>query len=102
MLAVALAQCLLLAEAGPRLPDFNFFWGYNIALDVLFIFSIAELLRWMARIFAADSTAAIEPGWRQWSWKARFLPTVLGAALLTHVVSGTIYMARIFLGYTYY
>lgn len=47
LLVVGMFEFGLLSEAGTRANDFNWMWGYLIALHLLFLFSLVEFARWM-------------------------------------------------------
>jgi hypothetical protein len=87
MVIVGILQVSFLAESGPRFKDWNFFQGYNIALNIVFIFSIIELAR------TANISGKI-------SEKIKvFFPISL---LILHLVSGVYYFSKIFFGGSFY
>lgn len=77
---VAIAQYVLLAEAGRRFTDANWIWGSNIAAYLLFVVSTVTLLS--------------RPRTRRFYF--------LIAILALHVCSGVFYYARIALGLGFY
>jgi len=73
-----------LAESGSRYHHGNFRWSYLIAQQLVFVFSMAEFLRWQKKAIGS------------------FRYNVTAAALSLHVISGMIYTARIWSGGLYY
>jgi hypothetical protein len=87
MVIVGILQASFLAESGPRFKDWNFFWGYNIALHIIFIFSLIELAS------TADISGKV-------SEKIKvFFPIFL---LFLHMISGGYYFSKIFFGGSFY
>jgi hypothetical protein len=81
MLLVGGLQFLLLAEVGPRKWHANWGWGYNIALRILYIYSLAALWR---ENRAAPSLA----GLKRVAWGLLLLHGMSGALYLVRIVSG--------------
>jgi hypothetical protein len=67
----------LLAEAGPRMYDGNFFWSAEVSLFIVFVMSTVFLLR---QIFVPTDVLII----RKSSWKSWVCVAVLGL----HMISG--------------
>lgn len=73
----------LLAEP-VRYTDGNFFWGYSVSLQILFLFSTIEWLKWIKEYRKSGKIPGI------------FTPLGLVSALfLLHTLSGCIYLVRI-------
>ena len=81
MLLVGGLQFLLLAEVGPRKWHANWGWGYNIALRILYIYSLAALWR---ENRAVRSLA----GLKRVAWGLLLLHGMSGALYLVRIVSG--------------
>jgi len=73
-----------LAETGARYHHGNFIWSYRLAQQFVFVYSMAEFLKW-----DRQSTGR--------SWYA-----IIIAALSLHIISGMIYTVRIWSGDFYY
>ncbi len=69
-----------LAEQGPRYHHTNFMWSYRLAQQLLFVFSMAEFLRW-----SRESAGRV--------WYA-----LITGALALHVFTGIVYAGRIWAG----
>ncbi len=87
MVAFGIVQFAVLAEKN-RFGHGNFGWGYIIALQPLFIFSLIEYFRWRK---------LRDPGDARDRQKLR----TATAVLVLHVVSGTFYLVRLLLGGTF-
>jgi hypothetical protein len=73
-----------LAETGPRYHHANFMWSYRLAQQLVFVYSMAEFLKWDRRGVGSLRYA------------------VVISALSLHIVSGMIYTVRIWRGDFYY
>jgi len=89
LLIIAYVQFALLAESS-EFSAGNFGWGYQIALSLIFLFSFVELLKWVHEI----------GGFKQALSNLKIL-TCFGIFSI-HLVSGIIYVHRIWLGQSYY
>jgi hypothetical protein len=69
-----------LAEQGPRYHHTNFMWSYRLSQQLIFLFSMAEFLRW-----SKESAGRV--------WYA-----LTAGALALHVFTGIIYAGRIWTG----
>lgn len=113
MAVVSLLQVMFLAESGPRYSDGNFFWGWNISLDMLFIFSVVELMRFSKEIFFAhgsmpnrhslrDDVYRLSSEFRTHQRKDVVALSICTSAFMFHLVSGCYYILRIYSGQGYY
>ncbi len=84
---VAVLQAAIFAEAGRRMPHANFFWGYMVALTLLFLFSTVELLHW----------ARTRPP----RWRERLSIGLVSLLFCLHLASGAIYTTKIWSGGPY-
>jgi hypothetical protein len=84
MVAFGVIQFAVLAEQN-RFGHANFSWGYVIALQPLFVFSLVEYFRWWKLRNPADAG------------ERRKLVTV-SVVLALHLVSGAFYLIRLLLG----
>jgi hypothetical protein len=104
-LMVSMFQLAVLAESGPRYMHSNFFWGYNISQDLLFIFSLLAYARWIIKSLGPDRGVAMKEriisAFGIMSRKEVFGFTVCSLALVLHLASGTYYMASVFMGKGY-
>lgn len=92
MVVVSILQSALLAESGKRYDDANFFWGMNISLDILFIYSLAEFIRWSKVTISQHRTS-----------KKNVLLFCAGSVILMlHVLSGIVYIFKIYRGKGYF
>jgi phosphatidylglycerophosphate synthase len=73
-----------LAEAGRRYHHANFIWSYRISQQLIFVFSTVEFLRWKK-----------EAPRNFWFW-------LTAGVLALHIVSGMVYIGRIWSGGLYY
>jgi hypothetical protein len=79
-LIVATLQGTLLMEGGRSLPDANFFWGYMLSLQLVFIYTAVEAMKWFK-----------EGGLTRWA-KVGF--SVVAMMLVLHLASGILYLVR--------
>lgn len=83
MLILGYLQMAILAQDSNMLAAGNYAWGYIIALDILFVFSGIEFIKWLIEMKATHSTLKrITIG----------IPTLL---LFLHFASGVAYFIRI-------
>ena len=73
-----------LAEAGRRYHHANFIWSYRISQQLIFVFSTVEFLKWKK-----------EAPRSFWFW-------LTAGVLALHIVSGMVYIGRIWSGGLYY
>lgn len=86
---VGFAQVGFFAESGSRYDHGNFFWGYNIALAILFLYSGLEFMKWYSDRDEKNSSESLK-------FKA-------STSLLTlHIASGLYYFIILSMGKAYY
>ena len=81
MFIVALIQRAFLVETGERMAHGNFGWGYQLALQMLFVFCMVELLRWLKQADYQNCWVKIRV----------FIITMIFSL---HFVSGVFYLGR--------
>ena len=88
MFIVALFQRACLIETGERMKHGNFSWGYQFALQVLFIYCMVEFLKWLKQADYQKCSVKI---------RAFIITTIFSL----HFVSGVYYLGRILMGKHY-
>ncbi len=83
LVGVSLLIFMFLKETGPRFAHGNFFWQSVVASYVLFVMAAAEFSK------------CLRGG--GWSWRETLIAAVFGL----HLISGGVYLARIFLTHNY-
>ncbi|HVV68953.1 MAG TPA: hypothetical protein VHE99_08000 [Gammaproteobacteria bacterium] len=84
MFVIAYAQMGLLAETGRHFGDCNFFWGYLIVLQLLFVFSFIEFVKWVKTAKSQNILVKSEIG-------------LVSIIFALHLFSGIYYFSRIVL-----
>lgn len=85
---IAFCQRGFLYESGWRIYHGNFGWGYNLALFLLFIYSMALLLKWFKQ---ADCQ----------KWTERMKLIIATSIFSLHTVSGAYYICKYLSGHGY-
>lgn len=97
MYLIGFTEVFLLAETGARAKDGNFLWGYSISIFVIFVMSVALLIKDTIGLHNTKAelpkkTVAVKTGGL----------TVAYLILLWHLVSGIWYFALLLTGVTYF
>jgi hypothetical protein len=88
VLLIALIQKALFIETGSRMDDGNFSWGYQISLQIVFVYSMVELLRWL-KIFDGRNL-----------WE-KIKVIIASVVFSLHLISGVWYFGKILAGKSY-
>lgn len=90
LVIMGILQFGFLAESGERYRHANWSWGYNIALQILFVFSALDLFRWLKEVsFMPKSKGEI--------YKIASVVTIFSL----HLVSGCYYFLKLLGGGSY-
>lgn len=95
MLFFGYLQMIFLAEKGAHFGDGNFFWGYLIAMQLVFLFSFIELYKLQSLFEKSESMSFYRS---TVFYKIAFLDIVFSL----HLISGIIFLYRILLYNNYF
>lgn len=85
---IGFLEVFLFIETGDRKLDSNFFWGYSIALFVLFVVSMIKA--YISYIYSSKTKLK------------KLIALIEGFVLLWHVMSGVWYLSLLLTGVTYF
>jgi hypothetical protein len=86
---VGMLQFAVLAVGGSLYMNGDWSWGYLTAMQILFVFSLAEFLRWLQLVEPANAANRIKT-------------LVVSCVFSLHLISGTLYFARMLSGGTFF